>query len=188
MSVASPVAWSDVQQALYTWFASSTGLPTSWAFQKRPQDDVANGFGTLTVMSVDFVPSMDQDETRMREAAGELYADQVGLRYLEVNCQVASASQAFDGHAQNLLSRAQAALTLTEYANAFDAAGICVIGSSTITNISAVAGAGFESRASMDVTFCVQSIATPETTDGYFDHVVLVNEDTDNEQEIGPAP
>lgn len=185
---ASPVAWTDVQQALYTWFATSTGLATSWAFQKRPQDNIASGFGTLTVLSVELPPSLEEDETRTRETAGELYADQVGTRYLTINCQVASAVQSFEGHAQNLLSRAQAALTLTEFNNSLGAAGVTFVRNGAITNISAIAGAGFESRASMDVVFSVQSLSIPEQTDGYFTHTILTNLDTGNTKQIGPAP
>ncbi len=172
-----PVNFAETQQALYTWLNTSTGLPTSWAFQERAQDNIAAGFAVMTLMSVSMPPDIEQDEERTVEAAGELYNEWVGTREIILNVQVFSATQAFAGHAVNLLSGAQA--TLRGWAG-FEAAGLTFLRESGITNISAVAGAGYESRASMDITFHVFSVFTSVQPSGWFNQAVI------NGKQIGP--
>lgn len=172
-----PVNFSEVQQALYTWLNSSTGLPTCWAFQERAQDNIATGFAVMTLLSVSMPPDIEQDEQRSVETSGELYNEWVGTREIVLNVQVFSATQAFTGHATSLLSEAQA--TLRGHAG-FEAAGLTFLRESGITNISAVAGAGYESRASMDITFHVFSVFTSSQPSGWFNKAVI------NGKQIGP--
>lgn len=189
-----PVDFPAVQKALYNWFANSTELPVDWAFQKKSQRSAPNGFGVLQILSVAMLPDLTEDELRTTDingnsdpaaiaAAAELYKTWVGTRRLIVNCQVvrkpstAGADQSFSTHAFNYLLAAQSTARGSED---LEAGNLTFVSVSPLTNLSAVAAEGFESRASMDVTFDVQSIFTETVPSGWFNQAVI------NGEQIGP--
>lgn len=178
-----PVDFAAVQKALYTWFKNSTGLPVVWAFQKRPQKDREAGFGVLQILSVGMPPSLEVDEERTIGTAAtipasiEISRSWVGTRRIVVNCQVVTNSQDFECSAFNALSSAQAQLRGSVD---LETGALTYVFESPITNLSAVAGEGYESRASMDVTFDVQSVFTEATPSGWFNQAVI------NGKQIGP--
>jgi hypothetical protein len=179
------IDWSTTQKAIYSWFFSATGFQTAWADQERPQDAIGDGFGTLRVQA--FTPEA-QPEKRTREGNdGDLYEDSIQTHLLTINCQVATASQDFEKHAMNVLAKAQAKLDLREYQEALSEAGLSVVSTGTLSNISAIAGAGFESRASMDVVFRVAAVTEAENASGYFNKIEMTANGV-LQPMIGPPP
>jgi hypothetical protein len=179
------IDWSTTQKAIYSWFFEATGIQTAWADQKRPQDEISDSFGTLRVQAL--TPEA-QPETRVREGAdGDLYEDSVQTHLLTIGCQVATASQDFEKHATNIMAKAQAKLNLREFQDALSAAGLSVVATGTISNISAIAGAGFESRAAMDVVFRVAAVTEAENASGYFNKIEMTANGV-LQPMIGPPP
>ena len=176
--MSAPVDYATIQKALYTWlYTGLGGLPVSWAFQKRAQNDRELGYGVLTILSVGMPPDLVQDEARQATVGEEIYLQLVGTRRLVLNAQCVTNSQLPTQSAIALLSQAQA--TLRDNGN-LDAAGITFISDSPITNLSAVVAEGFESRASIDITFDVVSDFTSATPTGWFNQAVI------NGNQIGP--
>jgi hypothetical protein len=162
--------WAEIQQAIYTWANGSTDCATAWADQKRPQDDINSAMVTLRPMSV---IDEGEAEVRERETSGELYQDSFLSHLLTVNVQVATKSSAFASHAMNIAQRARNSLRLLDFSAGLDAAGLSVVQAGAVSNISAVAGPGFESRATFDVVFRVMSVTEAETSSGWFNQVQI---------------
>jgi hypothetical protein len=177
--------WENVQKGIYSWFFAATGIQTYWADQKRPQSDVAYSFGVLRPQSL---VDEAEPETREREEDEDIYLDSFSSEIFTVNCQVFGTSQAFGKQAMAIMSKAKRALDLQEHLDALTAAGLTVVSASSISNLSAVAGAGFESRASMDVAFRVASVTQAENPSGYFNKVRVTDTDGVVGEDIGPPP
>jgi hypothetical protein len=171
--------FTAIQRALYTWFFDVTGFQVAWANQKRPQDDIVDGIGTLQITSI--TQEGSADEVRQREEAGDLYLDRVGSRLIVLNCQVATLNADFESHAMNVLGRAAASLRLDEHFAPLEEAGLSLVSIGALSDISAISGNQYQSRASFDVTFRAQSIARASVASGYFDKVQI-----NNGADIGP--
>lgn len=187
--IASPIEWETVQGAILAWLVDSTGIRTAWAEQpKRTQD--SRPAATLKILSGPRVIHNDHT-SKVWNATTELI-DKVasGLREFTVTAQVYTDSVRPNYHALNYLARAQAALKMPEFLKALSAAGVAVVTHEGINNLTAIAGADWESRASMDVVFRVASnvVAGSIPNIANISHTLTLKNGNDGQPIIVPAP
>lgn len=187
--IASPIEWEEVQGAILAWLVDSTGLAVAWAEQpKRTQS--ARPSATLKILSGPRV--IHNDHTSKTWNATTSLIDKVasGIREFTVTAQVYTDDVKPNGHAMNYLARAQAALKMPEFLKALSAAGVAIVTHQGITNLSAIAGADWESRASMDVVFRVASnvVAGSLGDIANTSHSLTLKNGNDGEPIIVPTP
>ncbi len=157
MAYSAPINFATIENTLVDWVRTSTGLTTLWNGQNRTQK--AKPFAELKRTAGPI--KIGADELRRRMVDDELFTDVVGLRGLTYNLQVFSGSDAPGENAEHYLSIAQSALDHPAILEKFLAAKINLTGSTSITDLDAIVGTGFDSRASMDVTLEVVSNLVP---------------------------
>jgi hypothetical protein len=187
--IASPIEWETVQGAILAWLVDSTGLTVAWAEQpKRTQS--RRPAATLKLLSGPRVIHNDHT-TKTWNAETELI-DRVasGLREFTVTANVYTDDVKPNGHAINYLARAQAALKMPEFLKALSTAGVAVVTHEGINNLTAIAGADWESRASMDVVFRVASnvVAGSIVQIANTTHSLTLKNGNDGQPIIVPAP
>ena len=161
MPVSSPIAWTTVENALYTWLNGSTGLTVIWADQDAPQP--AYPYATLKIISGPTRVSQ-VDEVRQSYDAGQPSEQEVGLetggpREMTVSVQVFARQSATTptSHPRDMLSRAQAALGMASYQAALRTAGVAVIEAMAVQDVSLNVDDSWSARAVMNVRFRLSS-------------------------------
>jgi hypothetical protein len=150
-----------IETAIEAWIVAATGLPVAQVFNvnaKKPQPaapyvEVRIG-GLVTVAQDEVRRSFHADFT----AGNELELQVVGRREFAASLQAHTQDPtAADGGAVALLSKCKTALRLPSRRDAFNAAGLSVIESLQILDLSSRTPGG-TGRASMDVRFnCTDS-------------------------------
>jgi len=154
MSIESPIDWEAVQGAILAWMVNSTGVTVAWAEQPR-RAQTQRPTGTVKILSGPRV--IHKDHTTKVYNAGTTLIDRVasGLREFTIQAQIFTDDVTPNGHAISYLARAQSALKMPEFLKDLSAADVAVVQHEGITNLTSIAGADWESRASMDVVFRV---------------------------------
>jgi len=166
--------WRTVEDAIFNWFASATGIDVIWANQDVPQPPWP--FGTLNIIAG---PTKIGGEdsvivtTDMNQPAGEeVQLDNRGPRHFVVSCQVIQGppdTHNPDIHARRLASAAHAALSLESVHQAFTAVGLAMVEVDNITSIDTEVGQEWTTRSVFDVTFAFMSSITERT--GFINNV-----------------
>lgn len=170
MAIDSPIAWTTVENAIYSWFYLSTSIPTVWAEQDSPK--LAYPFATLKITSRS-IKTDGQDEQRwtydpLQPIGQEVGIEVCGQRELVVSTQIHALAQQAPG---DFMSRAQIALGLPSYLAALDAAGLAVVGEGPVQTVSAKLDDTWITRAMMDVRFRLAASVVERT--GYIAEVVF---------------
>jgi hypothetical protein len=150
----SGIDWPTIQGAIVEWMRDSTGLTVAWTRQPRaPQDGKPFAtlwkLGGLRIVGRDAVAKKYNAETELIDRT------LIGNRDFTVQAQVYTNEVAPGDDAMAILARAQTALTLPEFIRALGDHGVAILTSQPIQDLSAIAGADWESRAVMDVMFRV---------------------------------
>ncbi len=156
----SPIDWVQTQAAILTWLANATGLTVAWTKQPRaPQD--GKPFATLGLLGSLRMVGADSITKKWNPVTGLIDRTISGHRDFTVQAQVFTDSVMPDSHALNYLARAQIALGMPEFINALGGSGVAIVSSNPIQDLSDIAGADWQSRASMDVIFRVAAVVAP---------------------------
>jgi len=157
MPAPSPIAWDDVEDAIYDWFVAATGLATIWSEQDAPQPPYP--YASLNITSGP-TKVAGLDETRTTYDVGQLLGQEIGietagLREITLSCQIHArqldATPA--NHPRNLMSRAQSSLGMESFLSGLRVAGLSVIEEGPVQNVSEVVEDTWITRAMMDVRF-----------------------------------
>ena len=148
----SGINWPLTQRAILEWLRKSTGITVAWTKQKKkPQD--AKPFASLWLLG------------RLRRVEGDVITKKwnaqtqlidrtvTGQREFTVQAEVFTDDATPTGHAMSVLAKAQTALRMPEFIKALADSGVAIVADDPIADLSAIAGEGWESRASMDVVF-----------------------------------
>lgn len=171
-----PIAWAQIQTALYNWLHESTCLPVVWAFQQSPQR--ARPFGVLQIISGP--TQLGEDEVVYRDDDTNLFADSCGLRGLTVNAQIFSDSFKPGEQAQAYAAQAQSAIEHPRFSQPLADAGIGIISIGAITDLSAIEGARYESRVSFDLSIVIAATIADNISADWFNRAIV------NGTQIGP--
>lgn len=153
-----PINMEAFENAVHTWFRDATEIETYWGIQSKTQPEYP--FGVLQIIAgpVPAVPQWEvRDATNLSRPAGS----EVELLSC-VPCTFTVACQTWVGgedrwhpsaNARFHLSKAQAALAMPLYRNTLLAAGVSVVRTAAIQDISSIHEEAFVSRANMDIIF-----------------------------------
>ena len=159
------LAWATLEDAIYTWFVAASGLSrVYWAEQNVPQRDET--FAVLKIIAGPIqVGTADQVAltTNLAAPGAEVVHTVHGDREMTLNCQVVSRTITSANTARDYLSKAQTGLFLPTRRAALQTAGWAPIDAGAITDLTALMGPDFHSRASMDVRFRIRDTATEST-------------------------
>lgn len=157
MTVAAPINWATVENAIYAWFFGATGITTIWADQSTPQP--AMPFAVLkriagpTPAGRDEVRGTGTDPLQPTgQEVGRLIC---GQRDFTVSCKVSCASDAPAANADHYLGMAQIALSFPSMLETLSLAGVAVVASTPPVDLDFIADGAFRSCAAMDVRFRV---------------------------------
>jgi len=171
--VASPIAWTTIEDALYDWLAAATGLTTIWAEQDSPQP--AYPYAVLEITSGPTKVG-GQDEQRQTYDGGQSLGQEIGievcgLREITLSVQVfAKEADALPtNHPRDMLSRAQSSLGLPSVLQALKVAGLSVIEEMPVQDMSEAIEDTWITRAAMDVRLGLAASVTERT--GYISTV-----------------
>ncbi len=161
MAYSAPINFTAIEAALVSWLRTSTGISVMWSSQNRPQ--VAKPFLVLKMVAGPTIIGRDTQRHRMVtvEDVPTLYTDIVGARSLTYNVQAFTNSDKPGENAQHYLSIAQAALGHDDVIDLFVAAKIGLTRADSIVDLDSISGAGFESRASLDLVISTVSALVP---------------------------
>lgn len=187
--ISSPIEWETAQAAIHAWLVDSCGVTFAWAEQpRRTQNSKPSGTVKLLsgprVIHNDFTTKTWNAETELIDKVAS------GVREFTINAQVYTDSVTPNEHALNYMARAQSALKLPEFLRRFSDAGVAVVTQEGINNLTAIAGADWESRASMDVVFRVMSnvVAGSIPNIANTEHTLTLKNGNDGQPIIVPAP
>ncbi len=153
MAFTQPIAFATIENALVDWLRSSTAIAVLWAKQNRPQ--TTKPFVVLKRVSGPIV--IGRDEQRRRMVGDELFTDIIGQREMTYNVQAFCSSDKANESAESYLALAQATIEHDSIIDKFELAKIGVVNIGPIASLDSIAGAGFESRASFDLTISTVS-------------------------------
>lgn len=160
--------YTAIEDALYSWVATSTDLPVIWGNQNARQPE-----GDYIALFPDGPFSIGQDSLRYLtrdpspappaeapEAGEEIEAQVVGER--EGHLLLQAYSEAAHGAlmAFKMLGKAQTALALPSVHTALSSAGISVFDTGRVQNIPALLEADIQGRASLRVRFYFRDSAS----------------------------
>lgn len=169
------IAWNDIEDAIFKWFIEGSGLPAVvWGNQDGPQP--VQPYGTLLIAGPRKVGGLDQqvDVTDLDQPAGEEVSQTLtGIREVTVSCQAFAAPTVGSTPARSYLSNALMSLELPTIRQRLINAGLSVIEANDITDVSALMGTRWQSRAAMDVRFHLVDSAVEKT--GYIAMVEVSN-------------
>jgi hypothetical protein len=165
MAFTSPIAFATIENCLVDWLRTSfdSEVPVLWAKQNRPQS--AKPFILLKRVAGPTIVGRDEQRRRMKTILGvpTLFTDIVGQREMTINIQAFTSSEKSGESADSYLAQAQVMLEHDVILNKFETAQISIVDVSSITSLDSIAGAGFESRASFDLTIStVSALIAPD--------------------------
>jgi len=158
MTIQAPINLEEFENAVHDWFWNATGLQTVWQRQSAPQ--IEYPFGTLLITSGP-VPAAPGWERSHNYDGSRPLGQEIEFE-VRVPCSFTVSCQAYVGkpeandptkNAMAFMTKAQTALSLPSFHEAFRAANISVIRPEGIQNLSEVIEDAFVSRANMDVIF-----------------------------------
>lgn len=161
--------WTIARKAIVDWLASSAGVTVGWANQDAPIPDFPAG--VLRVTSV--VRIGNRDENRLTTDLGqplgeEVLIEHVGQYRMTISIQILTRQKrdgTFDwdeGSAAKATAARKALGTLAQRA-AFQIAGLGVISSGDVRNLSALETEGFTDRAQLDLILGFADVLSERT-------------------------
>lgn len=177
MAYSAPINFPAIENALVSWLRTSTGISVLWSNQNRPQ--VAKPFIVVKHVAGPTVIGRDTQRRRMVTVVGisTLYTDIVGARSLTYNVQAFTNSDKPGENAQHYLSIAQAALAHDVTIDLFVTAKMGLTRADSIADLDSISGAGYESRASLDLVISTISALVPsvDAPTNWIDTVELID-------------
>jgi hypothetical protein len=151
--IAAPLPMSAFQDAIYDWASAQMRIDGVWANQ-----DIARPVRSCFVLNrINSPIVLGEDELRARidlsDAGREVKFDLVGQREFTVSLQVFADSQDPRSNAEAYLSLAQLSLANPDVIEVLDDVGLSIVMIGQIIRQDEIAGALFQSRAAMDITF-----------------------------------
>jgi hypothetical protein len=151
-----------VEAGIHDWINGQTGLPMRWSNQNAPQPDYAyiNALlfsGLQEGQSERVYSDFDDGAPAGEELTETVRAGQALVFNIECHqTQVTNANQT----AFAILTGLVASLGKSSVRDSLRSAGLALINEGTVQDISAIVNAGFDSRATLDVTFRACSVTT----------------------------
>ena len=165
--------WATIEAAIAAWIGAATGATVQWSNQHLPEP--VRPYVKLKRISI---VSHGMDEQRssvdLERVGEEVELQAVARREFTVSCHVYAMPAVGAATAADLMERAKIALSLESTIDAFTAAGISVVESGNIGDLSESGDNSWSSRAQMDVRFHATATASERTT--YIEKVELVDE------------
>lgn len=157
MAIASPIDWQTVENAIYDWLSSATGLTTVWGEQDSPQPSYP--YASMRIISGPTrVAGLDEHRysyDELQPLGEEIGIETCGPREMTLSVQI-HAKQADVGPTdspRNLMSRAQSSLATPSVLAALRIAGLSVVDEGQVLNANVVVEDTWIARAMMDVRF-----------------------------------
>lgn len=172
MTLQIPIDWRTIENALHTWFSSTTGLETIWSNQDAPQPEYP--YATLNIVAGPTrVSPHDESRTLSEDLSGvtnvgqEIELGFMSPRMFTVGCQIhvgPPADSDPDCDARAFMSSAEAQLNLPSIQAGFKAANIAFVRTNNVNTLDLVVNGEFISRVTMDVEFATTSLVTERDT------------------------
>ena len=153
-----PINWTEIEDAIHASFVSATGMTATkvlWGEQANPQP--VRPFATLKIMSGPVrLGGVDEVRKSYNPAAPlqqEITHEVSGQREITVECQVFSDNVHGANAARAILSKLQTGLFLPTIRYALNTAGLSLMASDSIVDLTAIVATKFQSRANLDLRF-----------------------------------
>lgn len=139
--------WPKIEDALHAWLKGATGVTCIWAEQSGPQPKPP--YCTLRIDGPRRLGGAD--ELRQEADGHDVRQLAAGQRELTVQCQAFTAGMNGQATARELLTKAQARLSLPAVQEQLADVGLSVIDEGNVQNVSTVLETKWQGRAALDV-------------------------------------
>lgn len=173
----SAMQMNTLEDAIYTWVATASGLTVDWAAQNQPAP--AGPYITMRMRSIRPVGSdwVTVEDNPSPSSGAEVLYKVRGMRRVTLSLQCFAGTPIGASGAASILTDVLTAVSLPSRSAALAAAGVGISNLSDVQAIDGVVGSTLlEPRATAEVVF----YATAELveTGTYIEHVVITNEGT----------